>query len=99
MRSLTYLYHGVREVHLKLRYIRSSFAERGEPYVQTVDLPLHLCPLLVQQELVEPNQLQVGLRGDVVITTLRLVVCGGRLLVRSTKSQAGHERNNTEPCS
>lgn len=31
--SAAYLNHGMREVHLQLRYIRSGFSERGEPDV------------------------------------------------------------------
>lgn len=57
--GLVYLDHGVCEIHLQLSHIGSGFTKCGEPDVQAVDLPLHLRPLLVQQELVEADQLQV----------------------------------------
>lgn len=69
-----YLDHGVCEIHLQLSHIGSGFAERGETDIQTVNLSLHLCSLLVQQELVEADQLQVRLGGHVVVPALCLVV-------------------------
>lgn len=40
---------------------------------------MHFGTLLIQQELVEANQFQVGLRCNVVIATLRLEVFVGSL--------------------
>ena len=84
---LLYLDHGVCEIHLQLSDIGSGFTERGEADIEAVNLPLHLCPLLVKQELVEADQLQVGFGGHVVVPTLGLVVVCRRLWTSNNARQ------------